>query len=511
MARLEEPTRPPGLIARLRRQRVGGRHAQRLDPSTSLPALVAPARARVADRWMVLAAAGIFLLLAFRQSAVVPGTLGSTWSFLIAIATGAIWVVSRLADRGAPRLIDGAFLTGSFYLATSLISTGWGLHYGLPYGASATNMDLVMLRDAILLTYFGFLLSNLVTLEAVELMVGAIVVGVAISSFYALVNIATGFDPASVIVPPLTKGGGRTLVENLLREGMLRPAGAAGHPLELSFLVTLVFPLALAVLFSAKARHRPIWPWLLCCFLIGATLLSGLSRSAIIGSAAALIAMSFYWSRHRLSRVAVGLVGGAALVLIARPSLFGTILSVFVTSDKDDSLHSRGRALAYSADMLAESPLFGCGHGCLVEPFHPVLDDQFLGRLIEGGFLGLFSFVLLLLAPLYKTARAASLFDRHGTPAERTAREISIGLLGSLVAITVINLVLDTAGFVQAWTTMWVVIALAWTMRRLAARTYDENYGLTVSELRELSERRGERPDDAGATSSASGSTSTAG
>lgn len=436
-----------------------------------MPALVPPERARSANRWITLAATGAFLLLAFRQSAVVPATLGSTWSFLIVMATGGLWLLTRRFERDAPRLADGAFLTGAFYIATSLVSTGWAMHRGLPYGASATNMDLVMIRDVIVLAYFGFLLSNFVTFAAVKMMISVIVVGVTLSSAYALIQVATGVDLAAVIVPPLTKNGGQTLTDNLLREGMLRPAGAAGHPLELSFLVTLTFPLALALVFAAIHRRRRAWPWLLACLIIGAALLSSLSRSAIIGSAAALVAMSFFWSRRRSVSVFAGISLGGLAVLTARPDLLSTLVNVFVTSETDDSLHSRSRALTYSVDMMIDSPILGCGHGCLVEPFHPVLDNQFLGRLIEGGLLGLLSFAVLLCAPLYTAARAARLFDRDASTPEATAHELSIGLVGSVVSIIVINFVLDTTGFVQSWTTMWIILALCWTMCRLAAAT----------------------------------------
>lgn len=459
----------------------------------SLPSLVSRSRTKIADRWIILAAAQVFLLLAFRQSAVVPGTLGSTWSLLIIIAGGGLWLVSRVYDRSAPSMADGAFLTGCFFIATSLLSTGWGLWSGLPFGAVALNMDLVMLRDVLLLLYFGFLLTNLVSLHGAELLIKTIVVATSVSSLYALVRLAVGFDLAAIIVPPLTRGGGRTLTDNLLREGMLRPAGAAGHPLELSFLVTLTFPLAVALVFAASGRRRPMWPWLLCCVLLGATLLSGLSRSALVGSAAALFAMAFFWSRRRVGSVAAALSLGALAVFAVRPNLLDTILNVFITSAQDDSVHSRGRALTYSADMVAESPILGCGHGCLVEPFHPVLDNQYLGRLIEGGMLGLISFVLLMSAAMYKAARAARMFDRSGSAPEAIAKELSIGLVGSLVSIMVINLVLDTTGFVQAWTAMWVLIALCWTMRRLAARTYGEMYGKTSAELREWGQRTGSR------------------
>lgn len=460
----------------------------------AIPALVPTERVRTANGWIALATVGVFLLLAFRQSATVPGTLGSTWALLIVMFTGLAWLLLRFFDRYAPHMADGAYLTALFFVSASFLATGWGLGQGLPHGAVALNMDLVTIRDLFMVLYFGFLLSNLVSLAAAELMIAGIVVSISLSSFYALVNIALGIDLAAMIVPPLTRGGGRSLADSLLREGMVRPAGAAGHPLELSFLVTLAFPLALSLVFSASARRRPVWPWLLCCAVLGAALLSGLSRAAIIGSAAALVAMAMFWSRRRMGSVAVGLFLGALGVLTARPELLSTLINVFVRSDTDDSLASRGRALAYSANMIAQSPLLGCGNGCLVEPFHPVLDNQFLGRLIEAGLLGLLSFVLLLAAPTYQAMKAAKRFDRTRSAPEAIAHELSIGLVGSMVSVLVINLVLDTTGFVQAWQTMWVLMALCWTMRRLAAVTYGEAHGKTLTEVRQLDGERDAPP-----------------
>lgn len=442
--------------------------------------LVTGARLRRANRWIHLAAVGTFLLLAFRQSAIVPATLGSTWSLLISIATGGLWLLSRFSERRAPGVADGAWLTAVFFLGTSLLSTGASMTSGVPYGALTSNMDLVMLRDAILVLYFGFLLCNLVSFHAVRVMVSTIVAAVSISAFYALTQIAVGIDLAAQIVPPLTRNGGRTLTDSLLREGMLRAPGAAGHPLELSFLLAVTFPLALALVLSARARGRRVWPWALCCVLIGFALLSSLSRSALLGTASALLIMGFFWSRRRAAVMFGALAAGGLVALGLRPQLFSTIFTVFATSGKDDSVHSRQRALTYSIDMITENPFLGCGHGCLVEPFHPVLDDQFLGRLIEGGVLGLLSFGLFLAAAAWVAGRAASKFPAEGTPSEVSAREISVGLGASMTAVIIINFVLDTTGFVQAWTLMWVLVALCWSMRRLAAKhTGDAGYGFT--------------------------------
>lgn len=344
-------------------------------------------------------------------------------------------------------------------------------------------MDLVTVRDSVLLLYFGFLLSNIVTLRSVLLLTKTIVAAISVSAAYALIQLAVGIDLAAVIVPPLTRGGGQTLTGTLMREGMLRPPGAAGHPLELAFLIAAALPLALSLCFAERAQSHRVWPWWLCCAILGSGLMSALSRSAILGSVVALGVMACYWNRRRLKFVLTTGLGTGIAVFVVRPDLISAIFAVFATSSRDDSVQSRGRAIEYSIDMVVESPILGCGHGCLVEPFHPVLDDQFLGRLIEGGVIGLLSFAALLLAAAYKAARAGSLLAADGGPGEQATRDIAVGLAGSMSAIIVMNFVLDTTGFNQAWTLMWTLLALCWSVRRLAAKFTDEPYGLTSYEL----------------------------
>lgn len=455
-----------------RRARRLGRRGS-LDPNSQFPTLVPKDHVPSSERWVLVAAVGLFLLLATRQNAQVPATLGSSWSTLIMMATGGLWALTRPYDLRLARADDLAWVTALFFVGTSLLSTGWGWHIGLPFRADVSGPDVSSLRGLVLLLYFGFLLRHIVSVRALHLLVSAIVVGASVSAAFALIILLTGVDLAAVVRPPLTRMAGASIGDGLMRQGMLRPAGAAGHPLELAFVLSIAFPLTVTLVAMSRPGARR-WFNIACCGLIGAGLLVSLSRSALVAAVAAVLVMAIFWPADRARRLLGTLGAGAVATLLLSPALISTIVTVFATSGKDDSVHSRARAIEYSIDMVARSPWLGCGDGCLAGRFHPYIDNQYLGRMLEGGVLGVTSFVIFLGAAAIAAARAAQLLRNPTSQADGAARDLAIGLVGAMVPILMITAVLDTAGFPQAWTLMWNVVALSWASSRLARRRHDE-------------------------------------
>lgn len=433
-----------------------------------VPALTDAARETRSFRWIVVAAVAVGLLLAFRQNASLPATLGSTWTQVIMICCGGLWVVSRIYRDPDPNRSDGPWLVALAHFSVTTIAWAAAAMRGVPTGTDRLTMDLALLNDAILLAFYGFLLANLVSMRAVFLLVKVIVAGTALSTLYGLLDQFTGIDLASMIRPPLTRAGGSVLSGDLLREGVVRAQGAAGHPLELATIVATILPLSVALTFAVQARGERSRMWILCSGLLLLGMVTSLSRSALLGTGIAFAVMSLFWSRDRLVHLAKLAVPALALFLVVRPGILLGFVNVFAASGTDDSLYSREFGRNFAIDWWWQHPWLGIGHSAYAVPYYPVLDNQYLSRLVEDGAIGLVTLLVLwctaLAAALRCIARVPS--DSAGEPL--ALRELGVGLAGVMIVVLFSNLVLDTFGFRQVSTLTWVLMALCWATARLA-------------------------------------------
>lgn len=437
----------------------------------SFSSLVDPTREARSRRWIVVAVVAVFLLLAFRQNASLPATLGSTWTQVLMLGCGAAWLVSRLYRDPDPTIRDGAWLIALVHVSVTSLSWGLSSMRGIPLGAHRETLDLAMLQDIVVLLFFGFLLANLISLPNIVLTVKAIVAGTTVSAMYGLLDLFVGIDLAGLIRPPLTRAGGAALRDDLMREGMLRAQGAAGHPLELGILVATVLPLAISLVFVTRSRGGRPLIWLLCSGVLLLSIATSLSRSALVGTILALSVMAAFWTRPRIGQLArLGLVAGIALIVL-RPGILGTIFEVFAASATDDSIYSREFGRTYAIGLWLDHVLFGIGPSAYAVPYNPVLDNQYLARLVETGVTGLLTMVVLWSSALAVAVRAARRCPREATGETLAIREMAIGLVGALVVVLISNTVLDTLGFRQVSTLTWYILALAWAVKRLALHT----------------------------------------
>ncbi|MDO5627579.1 MAG: O-antigen ligase family protein [Mobilicoccus sp.] len=430
-----------------------------------------------------MAVAAVVLLLAFRQNASLPATLGSTWTQVLMLLCGMAWVVSRIYRDPDPTARDGAWLFAVANTSVTLLSWSLSSMRGIPLGADRETMDLAIFQEVIVLLFFGFLLCNLVSLRSAILTAQAIVIGITVSAAYALLEVFTGVDLAAMIRPPLTRAGGSVLSGELLREGMVRAQGAAGHPLELAVLLATVLPLGVALIFVARARNGRPWFWAGCSALIALAIATSLSRASILSIGLAFSVMGLFWGSRRMAAVVAAGIAGAGLVVLVRPGVLLAFISVFAASGTDDSLYSREFGRAYAVDQWLRHPFFGIGYSGYAVPYNPVLDNQYLARLVETGVAGVVTMVVLWGSAVVVAVRAASRIPREAVGDSLALRELAIGIVGTLTVVLLSNTVLDTLGFRQVATMTYFLLALAWATKRLAVRNYPPHSRATTAPL----------------------------
>lgn len=405
-------------------------------------------------------AAGGFFLLGMRQTFTVPLTFGlSLGQFLVYIGA-ALWAL--VGARSKCGVVSGGFVIAvSGYLVASLVSYGAAMNRGtvirgLEFG------DRYVFSDLALTAMVVAIVAMVTTTARVELVIKGLLLGGALSSLFAIVRLLTGTDLAALFILPGLKASDFQLVTSLAREGIDRPQGSAGHPLELAGVLTVIIPLGIAVLAVARQRRERCWPWALCTALLICGALVTVSRSVVVGLSAAVVIMAWRWSIGRFA--AVLLTGAAAigLGLLFNVQVFGAIAASFANVSTDSSIASREVGAAYVVAHFRDHFWVGQGAGMYPAYRQPVLDNQYLSRLMETGALGLVSFVVLIGVAVLLALRASAATDP-------VVAELAGGISGSLVALAVISLILDVSGFIQIWTVTWILVALSavlWRLRR---------------------------------------------
>jgi O-antigen ligase len=234
-------------------------------------------------------------------------------------------------------------------------------------------------------------------------------VAVAGSAFSAAVAIAQnrGFDLTKEIakLPGLDVAG--VLDSVLTRSGLRRPAGTATHPIEFGCMLGMALGPALVL-----ATHDKVWPALRrwgALALIGLGIPISVSRSAIVGSG---IAGAFWFVaasvRERL-RALSALACFISVVFLTTPGLLGTLHDYFSAVGTDDSITTRTDDYAAVAKYIRESPVIGRGPATFL-PKYRILDNQWLGSIIEVGVLGVIGLAVLYLTPAFlgRSMRRAS-------------------------------------------------------------------------------------------------------
>ncbi len=402
-----------------------------------------------------------FLLLSMRQTFTVPGSYGLSLAQTLFAGAALLWVGTTITGYAKPvhdRLVVGVVLA---YVCASFLSFGASMIRGVPDVAQVA-LDRYIIVDLCLLGMVMFILAAVRSTEAFRVLVGGLVLGATVSAAFALVMVAAGIDLAVQFRIPGLKANEYTIVTNLLREGIARPQGSAGHPLELSAVLTVMLPLSLGLAFDARARRRAVrWLWVGCTVILMGGAIVTVSRSAVVGTIAAVVVMCWRWPIRRIALILTIGGSGIGLGLLFRLKFVTAMLQTFQGAVSDSSIQSRQIGLDYATRHFWEHPWLGQGVGAYPALKQPVLDNQYLSRLMEAGVIGLAAFVIALGCAIVMAIRASAAKDR-------SVAELGSGVAGALAAMIVISLILDTSGFIQIWYLTWILIALSAVTHRLA-------------------------------------------
>jgi hypothetical protein len=333
------------------------------------------------------------------------------------------------------------------------------------YGESVVKA--LTLFVSILLLYY-FVTSVFTTRADVDMLVKALVVGGTVVAGAALVERATHYNVFNQFgrLPGLQAGEAGQITE---RFGSRRVVASAEHPIALGALLALVVP------FSVYLVRRSRW-WLVATAVLASGVVVTVSRTPIVMLFAS--AVVFAVLRPRVLRFAPLIPLALVIAYLATPSALsstfhaffpsGGILAEQSTSLNQGGSNTRGRLndLRPALRNVSQRPIFGSGLGTRV--YNPdntagylpdgryggILDDQWLGSLIDIGALGVAALLWLFFSGYRALAR------------EARARNDDDGWLATAFAATMVSfpvgmLFFDMFSFTQETVVFFFILGVA--------------------------------------------------
>ncbi|MGZ4387215.1 MAG: O-antigen ligase family protein, partial [Gaiellaceae bacterium] len=324
---------------------------------------------------------------------------------------------------------------------------------------------------------FYLIVSLIRSLEDLDFLVKVLVVGGSVLAIFAAVEASTGynvFNNLSGFVPIL---GQPDIPYTLLHPtGRLRVYASAENPIALAAVFVMLIPLSVYLALSSGNRR---WWGAACLLLMGAV--SSVSRTAIVMLAIVVLVML----RTRpagLRRLWIGIVPLLLALHFALPGALGSLSSRFSPQGGLVAQQSQGTGSTGSGRLahlgpgfreFGHRPLLGGGFGSRVTdgptPNASILDDQWLGTLLETGALGALAWLWFFGRYTRRLARLA----KEDMSAEGT---LAAALVASVASLAVGWFFFDSLSFAQVTFLLFILLAIGSSV--LALRRQPQEEGL---------------------------------
>jgi O-antigen ligase len=249
------------------------------------------------------------------------------------------------------------------------------------------------------------------------------------------------------------------------RSGLRRVVATAAHPIEYGVVLAMVLPLALHLALSAtdeEKRNR----WIALGIIAFATPLA-VARTSILGITAGVLMMWCGWTWQRKKKAIQVAVVYLVLTRLLVHGLLGTIKNMFLHMSDDPSFQGRTMDYVQVGKLVADAPWTGHGLGTFDPRVYFILDNQYLGTLIETGIIGLVGTVALFLVGLF-TARSVYRTSRlSGVP---KLGDLGRALAASMLVVITTFVTFDAFAYRMVSGLLFVllgIIGAAWRIARV--------------------------------------------
>ena len=239
---------------------------------------------------------------------------------------------------------------------------------------------------------------------------------------------------ATVAPPPREDGYGR-----------IDTFGPTDHGLAITTMLAMVLPFAVLRVSDQQTRGRKILLGVAVALILAAGFAT-LRKTSGIAPLVALAVLVAYRPRQMAKLAPLGLVLVIAIHFIT-PAALGSVFDQF-TGGFFEAGTTQGRTADYEAVSpdVAKNPVLGRGYGSIVperDDTYRILDNEYLGLLVQMGFLGVAAYLAMIAAAL---ALAHRTIKRGPTP---TRRSIALAAAGGFAAFGVASTLFDVFSFPQ--------------------------------------------------------------
>jgi hypothetical protein len=428
-------------------------------PAGDLPAGQPARRKQKADGTTLICVycAILFILPSHLVVAAIPLALAP--SMLFGMGLGLLWFCAQMLNTVGMAKGRSFVRTSLFLFALSQLATyGYATYGYLPSDEmNATDRSVITIMAVVVVGIMAC--DSLRGLGRIDKTLRVIVYGCTFMAGIGLIQFFIGVDPTHYMVLPGLREVGD--VETLLERSIFRrPSGTAGHPIEYGVVCAIAAPLAAHYAFRAKDTGRRMWPWWLCLMTVGVGAMVSLSRSAILGLVAAALVLLPTWPGKRQVQAIAAVVGFTALMRLFVPGLIGTLFSLFNNLSGDPSIQHRTEDYARADVQIAVHPLLGRGFGTYLPDKYGPLDNQYLGTLVENGFIGLAGLVLILIAGAYAAVQIRRVAK------DPVLRDLAQTLVASLAVIMMADATYDAFGFIMATGICFMLVGICGALWR---------------------------------------------
>ena len=404
----------------------------------------------------------VYLLLLFVLPAqLVIGPLGAPGAPAALVALGLLvwWAAGRMlahplspAGRHPVRLV----------LTLLTVATLMAYTVGMVRGLAGLQVSAA---DRGLLSMFGWIGLALVacdmlhTRESIDRLLRLLVFLGAFIAVLGILQFAVGFDLTRyLVIPGLTPNRELDLIGE--RSNFRRVAGTTSHPIEFGVVLAAILPIALH--YALDDRRGRWWVRWGVVAVITAAIPMSVSRSAMLGLGVGILLLFLSWSGWR--RMLAILILPLVLVAMraAVPGLLGTIRSLFSLWSNDPSIQGRTDDYGVIGTYIAQSPWFGSGFETFLPKEFVLLDNQYLGTIVEMGIVGLLV-LLTLFAVAFGCARGVVL--RAPDP---VTRSLGVSLSASIAVLAFSFATFDGLGFPVAAGILFLLLGVIGALWRLA-------------------------------------------
>ena len=347
---------------------------------------------------------------------------------------------------------------------------------GSALGSIAANPDRVEAFSTIvnkkLMFFLSFVLvlyltaSTIRRLADIDYIAKTLVIGGAIVGAFAMVEARTGFNIFNHIdrAIPILRVGTDGEPEAFQKYGAarLRVFASAQHPIALSAMFVVLTPLAIYLAHRFRQRR-----WLLCSVLLIAGCSATVSRTGIVMLVVVLLV--FVWLRPKeVRRLWPALIPALIVIKLVLPGTLGAIKQSFlpagglIAEQKSQPGESGSGRLADLGPALHEwraKPLLGQGYGTRVidpnvrGPRANILDNQWLGNLLETGIVGFFGW-------LWFFVRVVRRFGKEAKKDDSARGWLLVSLAAGVCAFGVGMFTYDAFAFIQVTFLLFIFVGL---------------------------------------------------